>query len=365
MTARTILLNPGPVTLTDRVREAMTLADWCHREPEFARLTRSINARLAGVYEAAADEYAAVLLTGSGTSAVEAMLATFAPVDGKTLVVANGVYGERMAAMLTAMGRPLEIAEAAWDAPIDLDAVEQRLSAQSSITHLVAVHHETTTGRLNEVAALGALCMKHDCALLLDAVSSFGAEEIKFRDWNLHAIAGTANKCLHGVPGLSFVLARRDLYLDDESSAGSVYLDLRRYFKTQHNDGYSPFTLSVQVAFALDAALDELRDEGGWMKRRQRYRAVANSIRETLLGLGVSTFIPESDCSSVMSSYRLPPGVAYAGLHDWLKRQGFIIYAGQGHFSDSMFRIANMGAISDSDVERLKQALASFFDGAQ
>ena len=229
----------------------------------------------------------------------------------------------------------------------------------------MAVHHETTTGRLNEVAALGALCMKHDCALLLDAVSSFGAEEIQFREWNLQAVAGTANKCLHGVPGLSFVLARRDLYSDDECSAGSVYLDLRRYFTTQHNDGYSPFTLSVQVAFALDAALDELREEGGWVKRRQRYRAVANSIRETLLGLGVSTFIPESDCSSVMSSYRLPTGVTYAALHDRLKEQGFIIYAGQGHFSDSMFRIANMGAIMDSDVERLNHALTSFFTGAQ
>jgi 2-aminoethylphosphonate-pyruvate transaminase len=365
MTARTILLNPGPVTLTDGVRQAMTRADWCHREPEFAKLTQSINGRLAGVYEAAADEFAAVLLSGSGTSAVEAMLTTFAPVDGKTLVVANGVYGERMAAMLRSMGRPMELVAAAWDAPIDLDAVEECLSAQSDITHLVAVHHETTTGRLNEVDELGALCIKHDCALLLDAVSSFGAEEIQFREWNLQALAGTANKCLHGVPGLSFVLARRVMFSGKEAVSDSVYLDLHRYFHTQHDQGYSPFTLSVQVAFALDVALDELRECGGWPKRRQRYRAVANSIRKTLRGVGVKTFIPESDCSSVMSSYRLPTGVTYAALHDRLKEQGFIIYAGQGHFSDSMFRIANMGAIMDSDVERLNHALTSFLIDAQ
>jgi len=259
----------------------------------------------------------------------------------------------------------MEVVEAAWDAPIDLDAVEQRLSADSGITHLVAVHHETTTGRLNEIDELGALCLKYDCALLLDAVSSFGAEEIHFRDWNLQAVAGTANKCLHGVPGLSFVLARRNLYVDQDTAAGSVYLDLHRYFKTQHNDGYSPFTLSVQVAFALDAALDELRDEGGWLQRRLRYREIASSIKETLGSLGVTTFIAESELSSVMSSYRLPSDVAYANLHDRLKEQGFIIYAGQGHFSDSMFRIAHMGAIRDSDVKELNQALVSFFSGTQ
>jgi 2-aminoethylphosphonate-pyruvate transaminase len=365
MTKRTILLNPGPVTLTDRVRQAMARADWCHREPEFARLTQSINARLAGVYESATDEYVAVLLTGSGTAAVEAMLASFAPVDSKTLVAANGVYGERMAAMLTAMGRPMEITGVAWDAPIDLTAVEERLSAGSAITHVVAVHHETTTGRLNEIGDLGALCLKYDCALLLDAVSSFGAEEIRFPDWNLHAVAGTANKCLHGVPGISFVVAQRDLYTGQGNHCGSVYLDLHRYFQAQHSDGYSPFTQAVQVAFALDAALDELREDGGWRKRKLRYGEIANSIRETLRSLNVPTFIPESDYSSVMSSYRLPSGVTYAALHDWLKERGFIVYAGQGHFSDSMFRIAHMGAILDSDVEMLNQALTSFFRDAQ
>jgi len=359
------LLNPGPVTLTERVRHAMTQDDWCHREPEFATLTQSINARLAGVYEAAADRYAAVLLTGSGTLAVEAMLESFTPVESKTLVVANGVYGERIAAMLTAMGRPMETVEATWDAPINLDDVERSLGADSGITHLVAVHHETTTGRLNEIGDLSALCRKYDCALLLDAVSSFGAEEIRFEDWNLHAVAGTANKCLHGVPGLSFVLAQRDLYLAKGSPCRSVYLDLRRYFQTQHTDGYSPFTLAVQTAFALDAALDELCEDGGWLQRRQRYREIAESIRESLQRLGITTFISESDYSAVMSSYRLPSGVTYAALHDRLKEQGFIIYAGQGQFSNNMFRIAHMGAIMDSDVERLTQALTSFFRDAQ
>jgi 2-aminoethylphosphonate-pyruvate transaminase len=363
MTERDILLNPGPVTLSDRVRDALTRADWCHREVEFASLTQSINSRLASIYEDSKGEYASVLLTGSGTLAVEAMLATFAPRGSKTLVVANGVYGERMAAMLTAMGRPMETVSTAWDAAMDLDAVEEALRGGAGISHIAAVHHETTTGRLNDIDALGELCARHDVTLLLDGVSSFGGEDIRFRSWNLKAVAGTANKCLHGVPGLSFVLAARESLESDSGDSGSVYLDLHRYYQTQHGDGYSPFTLSVQVAFALDAALDELNAQGGWSARRARYREISASLRQTLRELGVPTYISEEECSSVMCSYRLPSPGSYEDLHDRLKERGFIIYAGQGHFSDDMFRIAHMGAISDGDVDRLQQALTSYFSG--
>jgi len=365
VTTPTILLNPGPVTLTDRVRSAMCKADWCHREPEFAALTQSINSRLAGVYDATEDGYASVLLTGSGTLAVEAMLSSFAPVKGRTLVVANGVYGERMAGMLRAMQRPSELLSAEWDAPIDLAAVEEALVADPGISHVATVHHETTTGRLNALGDLGALCGKLGRALLLDAVSSFGAEEIGFRDWNLEAVAGTANKCLHGVPGLSFVLARREALAETRDSPNSVYLDLRRYYSAQHGDGYSPFTQAVQVAFALSAALDEFHEAGGWRQRRRRYREIGNAVRGCLRGLGVATLIPEEDYSSVMCSYRIPSGVNYDALHGSLKARGFVIYAGQARLSECIFRIAHMGAISDGDVDRLNRALTDFFDGAR
>lgn len=361
MTGRTILLNPGPVTLSDRVRDALSMDDWCHREPEFAALTRSINARLAQIYEAADSEYRAVLLTGSGTCAVEAMLATFAPINSKTLVVANGVYGERMAAMLRAMHRPSVVKTAAWTAPIDLNAVERSLDEHPDVSHVVAVHHETTTGRLNDIERLGQLCVARDRVLMLDAVSSYGAEDIRFRQWNLAAVAGTANKCLHGVPGLSFVVADKTRLLEEEGNAGSVYLDLRRYYRTQHADGYSPFTLAVNAAFALDAALVEFAENGGWRARRQRYGEIGRSVRNCLADLGIQTLIPESELSSVMSSYRLPPNGDYDALHDKLKAQGFVIYAGQGEFSEKVFRIAHMGDIHDDDVRNLNAALTAFF----
>jgi 2-aminoethylphosphonate-pyruvate transaminase len=349
------------VTLSSRVRDALARGDWCHRELEFAELTRSINSRLASVYEAADADYRAVLVTGSGTCAVESMLATLAPADTKTLIAANGVYGERMASMLQAMGRPAVVVSSPWTAPIDMEAVNRLLDEDPHISHIVAVHHETTTGRLNAIGDLGELCVARNISLMLDTVSSFGAEEIGFRDWNVVALAGTANKCLHGVPGLSFVIADKAQFSQERHNPGSVYMDLARYYQTQHDDGYSPFTLAVQAAFALDAALDELAESGGWKARRQRYREIGQTVRSCLQNLGIETLIPEAELSSVMSSYRLPSASDYQIFHDTLKKSGFVIYAGQGNLSDKAFRIAHMGDIRDDDVRALNESLTAFF----
>jgi len=351
VSSRSILLNPGPVTISNRVRSALTRGDWCHREPEFAELTRRINVGLCDVYDSVGFE--SVILTGSGTCAVEGMLATFAPDETVTLVAANGVYGERMALMLAAHGKPHKVVDAGWFDAIDLDKVERELQANDGITHLAAVQHETTTGRLNDLTALGALCKAYDVKLLLDAVSSFGAEHIDFVDWNLEALAATANKCIHGVPGLSFVLASQQAWSGPAHNAGSVYLDLRAYHRAQHAEGYSPFTQSVQVAFALDEALAELADEGGWQKRQETYRMRASRIHECLLRLGIETLLPVSAYSSVLWSYRLPSKLSYEDLHDPLKREGFVIYAGQGSLSHEIFRLAFMGDIVEDDLKRL------------
>lgn len=359
MESRQILLNPGPVTLSDRVRAALTRGDWCHREPEFAALVREILEGLAGVHPELGTEFEAVLLTGSGTAAVEAMLACFAPTAGKTLVLSNGVYGERMARMLQAHHKPHRIVALGWTDALDIAAVEQALAADSAITHVAVVHHETTTGRLNDLAALGRACRSRGVRLLVDAVSSFGAEEIVPEAWNLDAIAGTANKCLHGVPGLAFVLARRELWRAPPAAVRSVYLDLYSYHRAQHDDGFSPFTQAVQIAFALREALAEHREQGGWSARRQLFRRRAERVYRSLRDAGVETLLKPEEYSCVLWSYRLPPGRSYAGLHDRMKREGFVIYAGQGKFANEMFRIANMGDIKSADMDRLTALLGS------
>ena len=357
MPPRQILLNPGPVTLTDRVRAALTQGDWCHREPEFAALMRDINQRLAHVHPGMAGAYRAVTLAGSGTSAVEGMLATFAPDNGVTLVLANGVYGERMARMLEAHGKPHRLAAQPWTAAIDVAAVARQLEGEAAISHVAVVHHETTTGRLNALADLGALCRQRQVTLLLDAVSSFGAETIEADAWNVGALAGTANKCLHGVAGLSFVLARDDLWAGPAYRAGALYLDLRSYEATEHRDGYAPFTLPVQVAFALREALAEHAEAGGSEVRRRSYLARAARVAATLKAAGLKTLLSESAYSSVLWSWRLPAGTTYARLHDALKAEGFVIYAGQGDLGAEIFRIAHMGDIQSDDLDRLCAAL--------
>jgi 2-aminoethylphosphonate-pyruvate transaminase len=364
MAERTILLNPGPVTLTSRVRAALCRGDWCHREPEFSELTQDINGRLTKVYPEMENAFDAVMLTGSGTASVEAMLNTFAPRDTGTLVLANGVYGERMASMLAAQRKPHTLVKAPWLEMMDLAQLRKTLDQQDGITHIAAVHHETTTGRLNDLDSLGQICRERDLQLLLDSVSGFGAESIEPDAWNLSALAGTANKCLHGVPGISFVLARKALWNGTRSQSGSVYLDLTRYYRSQHAEGDSPFTQAVQIVFALQEALIELDEQGGWQARGQTYRRRAEAIADCLHDLGVTTLLPREQFSSVLWSYVLPNGWTYAGLHDALKKDGFVIYAGQGDLSSRIFRIAHMGDITDEDLERLRRSLEACFSRA-
>jgi 2-aminoethylphosphonate-pyruvate transaminase len=362
---RTILLNPGPVTLSDRVRAALTNGDWCHRESEFAQLVQDINARIAAVHPGLAGDYDSVLLTGSGTAAVEGMLASFAPARSTTLVLANGVYGERMARMLMDYCRPHRVLPHDWMSSVSLTRLEQALEQDPTISHVAVVHHETTTGRLNDLEAIGRICQAWGAKLLLDGVSSFGAERIEGRDWNLAAVAATANKCLHGVAGLSFVVARRDLWAAPPERPPGVYFDLHAYHRAQHADGFSPFTQAVQVAFALREALAEHQEQGGWAARGELFRLRANRVAATLAGLGVTTLLSSSEYSSVLWSYRLPPGLTYARLHDALKKRGFVIYAGQGHLSPDIFRIAHMGDIQADDLDRLDAALGLILRGAR
>lgn len=356
---QTILLNPGPVTLTERVRQAMQKEDLCHRESEFAELSLDIKARLANIYPEATTDYEAILLTGSGSCAVEAMLATLVPQNGKALVVTNGVYGERMAKMVTAHGKKIEVVTSQWHEPMNLIEVENRLTKDATITHVIAVHHETTTGRLNEVAKLGEICKRNNVALLLDCVSSFGAEVIEFETWNLEACAATANKCLHGVPGISFVLVKRAVFDSRPSAARNVYLDLYPYYKEQQQ-GYSPFTQAVHVSYALHEALLELEEMGGQIARYRNYHTLSQKIKQGLKQLGIETFLDEQDYSVVLTSFNLPSNTTYEQLHQFLKQNGFVIYAGQGGLKNSIFRIANMGNIQSNDIERLLDCLQRF-----
>jgi 2-aminoethylphosphonate-pyruvate transaminase len=349
------LLNPGPVNMTERVRRALACEDVCHREPEFGDLVASVRRRLQGVY--GEEAYTPVLIGGSGTAAVEAMLSLVGREEA-ALVAANGVYGERMAAMLAAQGKAHEVVQSAWTSGIDLDRVDAAL-ATGRFQRILAVHHETTTGRLNDVAALGDLARTHGVPVLLDAVSSFAGEELHLAEWNIEALAATANKCIHGAPGVSFVLVQDAALARTPSNHGatSVYLDLARHAGDQAK-GSTPFTLPTHVTRALDEALAELADEAGWRARQATYAERSRRVRTVCSELGVPLLLEtETAYGATLTSFRLPPGASYESLHAALKADGFVIYAGQGQFEGAIFRIAVMGALTPGDLDDLARSL--------
>ena len=356
------LLNPGPVSMTERVRRALASEDVCHREPEFAALVSDVRSRLTAVYDETKKGFTPVLLGGSGTAAVEAMLSLVAK-DETSLVVANGVYGERIAAMLKAQGKAYELIASPWTSGLDLDAADDALGrgpegSTKMFGHILTVHHETTTGRLNDIAALGMLAQRHGVPMLVDAVSSFAGEELSVDEWNIEAFAATANKCVHGAPGVSFVIAKNSA-LTRQSGATSVYLDLFRHAADQAK-GSTPFTLPTHVTRALHEALAELSDEGGWKARRDVYRARSSRVRNVCKESNAPLLLDQEDAyGCTLTSFKLPLGQSYDALHARLKGDGFVIYAGQGKFDGAIFRIAVMGDLAASDIERLAGSLRS------
>ncbi|AQQ38514.1 MULTISPECIES: 2-aminoethylphosphonate aminotransferase [Burkholderia] len=350
-----LLLNPGPVTLTERVRRSLLQPDLCHRESEFFDLQDEARTRLVAAYELDPAEWAAVLMTGSGTAAVESMIAALVPQDGKLLVIENGVYGERITQIATQYGIAHDVLKHEWMQAPDLAQIAAKLDA-GGYSHVAVIHHETTTGRLNDLGAIAEVCRARGVKMLVDGVSSFGAEAIDFAGGVIDAVAATANKCLHGVPGAAFVIVRRSALT--KAASRTYYLDLGRLAKLQDQRN-TPFTPSVHAYYALVEALREFDEAGGWRARHAHYKALADQAQAGLAARGMPLVLPEGASSVVLRAYRLPQGVTYETLHDGLKARGFVIYAGQGGLSKELFRISTMGAIQAADVERLLEGFTA------
>jgi 2-aminoethylphosphonate-pyruvate transaminase len=320
-----------------------------------------LRARLLTVYPQAANDYTAILLTGSGTAAVESMVSSLIPRDGHALVVANGVYGERMSTILSAQGKTAHLARAEWTDPINLAAAEDLLKSNPNITHVLAVHLETTTGRLNDIRELSDLCRRYHVGLLLDCVSSFGGEEIDFEKWEIEACTGVSYTCLHGVPGVSFVIARKSAFSKRKTGAHGIYLDLFRQYAEQNRNA-TPFTPAVSLYFALNEAIEELVDAGGWRSRRSHYRELSHRVFEGLRAQGIDPLLDiREPASSLLTAYRIPGACDYGSLHSHMKKAGFVIYAGQGKLAGEMFRIATMGALTMKDMDQLLRAFSEYW----
>jgi 2-aminoethylphosphonate-pyruvate transaminase len=364
---REVLLNPGPVNVSDRVRAALGRGDLCHREPEFAKLMTNVRRKLEALFAppgggGAGSSHAAVLIAGSGTSAVEAMVGSAVAPGRKLAVVTNGVYGERIADIARRHGTETVTVGSqgdlrAWTRIPSRQDVERALD-DPLVETLACVHHETTTGLLNPIREWAAAAKERGKTVVLDSVSGLAGEELELDAWSIDAVAGTANKCIQGIPGSSFVLVKKaTLERWKTYPQKTLYFDLGKNLDAQEK-GYPAFTQPVQVLFAFEAALEELEEETvrGRVARMKRASAL---LREGFRELGLELLLPEAVRSNTITTLALPPGMSYPTLHDLLKARGFVIYAGQGGLEKTVFRVANMGALGEHDFRAFLAALTA------
>ena len=353
-----LLFTPGPLTTSARVKEAM-LHDAGSWHFEFNALVAQIRERLLGLAGVSrAKGYEVVLLQGSGTFGVEAVFQTCVPLTGKVAVLSNGAYGERMMQMLQHAHIPHVVLRTSEDTPANPQALEALLAKDASISHVAAVHCETTTGILNPIAELGRVTRQHARCYIVDAMSSFGALPLDFEDAGIDYLISSANKCIEGVPGFSFVICRRQALLACEGIARSLSLDLLGQFKSFEKNGQFRYTPPTHSILAFARALDELEAEGGPPARCARYTRNQETLVTGMKALGFQPYLDPAVQSCIITSFLFPsdPEFTFDAFYRRLSDKGFIIYPGKISQADT-FRIGSIGRIFETDIQSLLAAV--------
>ncbi len=351
-----VLLNPGPVLTTPRVKAALVNHDMCHRDEDFAHLVRNLRQKLKVVF-GGDERHEVLLITGSGTSAIEASIASTVPEDKKILVLINGAFGERYREVAQVHRMNLEVLDFGWGHAMDVEAVERTLAADPDIAVVMMAHHETSVGLLNPVAQVGAACRRHDRLLIVDAVSSLAAEDIHVVRDNIDICLSSANKAMQAIAGVAFVCVNDRAWRLIETVRPRVYyLDLRRYRKYAVEEELTPFTPAVNGFFALDAAVDELLEEGV-EARRATVRERNRFLRESFRAMGLSFYSETGHESSTLTVVKVPEYISFAELYERMKGYGFIIYGCKGELTDKYFQIANMGDLNEETLQNFVNTL--------
>ena len=354
--ARYMLLNPGPVNTTAMVKSALVHYDVCHRDSTFSELMVSLTNKLRRIYRGT-PHHTVVAITGSGTAAMESALVSTVPPDKKLLIVDNGAFGARLAEVATVHEMDFIHLRYDWGQPVNVDDVEHALAVYPDIAVVAMIHHETSVGLLNPIREVGALCKRHDALLIVDAVSSLGAEDLDVVRDNIDIAYGSANKCLHAVSGASFMCVSPRVWPRIEKlKPRAYYLDLRRYRKYMDDLAQTPFTPAVSVYFALDAACSEFLADGH-EARFEMYRTRNKRLREGLAALGMPSYTGMGIESNSIVTCRLPDGVAFDALYDSVKERGIILYGCKGVLADRYMQIANMGDLPIASIEHFLEVL--------
>jgi 2-aminoethylphosphonate-pyruvate transaminase len=293
-----------------------------------------------------------VPVQGSGTFAVEAMLTSFVPKSGKALVLINGAYGRRLVKMCEVAGHAHAALEWAEDQPVDAGKVEAALAADQSITHVAVVHCETTSGVLNPVKAVAEAVQRQGRRLLIDAMSAFGALALDAKTVPFDAVVASSNKCLEGVPGIGFCLARKAALEETKGNCPSLSLDLYDQWVAMEGNGQWRFTPPTHAILAFDQALKEFEAEGGQPGRGGRYADNCKVLVEGMRALGFQTLLPDRLQAPIIVTFLMPsdPKFHFQTFYDRLRERGFVIYPGKLTVADT-FRIGCIGRLGRSEME--------------
>lgn len=360
-----LLFTPGPLTTSDTVKQAM-LRDLGSRDAEFLSVVSQIRRRLLELGHVADAAYEAVLMQGSGTFAVESVLSSVIPRNGKLLVAINGAYGHRMAKIADVLGIPCQTVVFEESSPVVVDRVRQALVADPAITHVGVIHCETSTGILNPVAELGQTVRELGRIFIVDAMSSFGGIPIDISANKIDFLISSANKCIQGVPGFAFVLARRDLLQAAAGRARSLSLDLHAQWKGLESDGQFRFTPPTHALLAFWQALEELEKEGGIEGRAARYSANHQALMQGMTELGFDAYLAPEHQGHIITSFRFPAHsrFEFPAFYRRLSDLGFVIYPGKVSNADC-FRIGTIGHIFPQDIQALVAAIRRVLDEMQ
>jgi 2-aminoethylphosphonate-pyruvate transaminase len=360
-----VLFSPGPVMTSARVKAALVHHDVCHRDDDYSAVVERLQKKLRPVF-GASPAHDMLLITGSGTSAMEMAISSVVPPGKKLLVIANGAFGERLDEIAALHGIARVTLRYAWGKLPNVRDVADALEADPEIAAAAMIQHETSVGIMNPIGEIARLCRARGVTSIVDAVSALGVEDVDVVRDGVDICYSSANKCLHSVSGVSFLCVAPEVWPRIAGVPPRVYyLDLARHRRYLDELSQTPFTPAVSSFFALETALDELNEQGGVAARREVYRKRSLRIRRVFADLGFESFTNTGRESHTISMLRLPPGLTVDELYDGAKARGFIIYRAKGEFADRHIQIANMGELSDGTIDAFLAALSEVVRAAR
>lgn len=355
------LLTPGPLTTTYTVKEAM-LVDHCTWDDDYKAITQRIRRRLVALARADESRYAAVLLQGSGTYGVESVL-TSSVDDGTLLLITNGAYGKRMVQIAQYAGLHYIEYAVNYNEQPSAQRVAALLQENPAVTHVAMVHCETTSGILNDIACIARVVKEAGRTFIVDAMSSFGGIPIEVQRLGIDFLISSANKCIQGVPGFTFIIANRQALAQTKGRCRSLSLDLYAQFEEMEKDGKWRFTSPTHTVLAFAKALDELEEEGGIEARYQRYTHNNRQLIEGMRALGFQTYVPDAWQSPIITSFLYParPSIEFKEMYDYIKDNGYAIYPGKVTAADT-FRLGNIGEIYEEDIHKILRLFQQYLN---